>query len=299
MSARGVNSQAITGWNLLGASVSVVLLLMLLLPAAVLFASTSLGELKQGLADPLFGSAFLLSVKTSLWSLGLTLLTATPLAWWLARSSGGCSRTVALVVNLPIVMPPAVVGVALLATFGRRGVLGATLDEVGLSLAFSQSAVVIAQLVVSAPFYIQAAATAFRKVDPELLSVARSLGATAAVAWVRVAVPIALPGLIAGASLCWARALGEFGATLLFAGNLRGVTQTLPLAIFSALESNVRLAVVFSLVLTALGGVLLVGLRAASWRLFTGGQRCAATRMAGETPVRDADPPGANESNNR
>jgi molybdate transport system permease protein len=134
--------------------------------------------------------------------------------------------------------------------------------------------VLLAQIVVSAPFYVQAAANAFRRVDIDVLIVARTLGASPNAAFFRVAVPIALPGLVVGMSLAWARALGEFGATLLFAGNLSGRTQTMPLAILTALESDVQLAVVFSLVLAAMGGLVLVGLRLApsAWASFAGGR---------------------------
>src|SRR5690606_27028473 len=133
-----------------------------------------------------------------------------------------------------------------------------------LRVPFTESAVILAQLVVSAPFFVQAAANAFRKVDADMMIVARTLGASQGSAFLRVAVPVALPGLVAGASLAWARALGEFGATLLFAGNMTGKTQTMPLAIYSALEADVRLAVVFSLVLAGVGVLLLAGIRVAT-----------------------------------
>ncbi len=191
----------------------------------------------------------------------MTLAGGVPLSWWLATSSTRVARVVEVLVELPIVVPPAVLGVALLQTWGRRGLLGPALDALGLSLPFTPSAVVVAQLVVSAPFFVQAAANGFRKIDPDLLTVARTLGASPSAAFVRVALPIAMPSLLVGASLAWARALGEFGATLLFAGNLPGQTQTMPLAIFSALESDVRVAVVLALLLAALGAALLLSLR--------------------------------------
>jgi molybdate transport system permease protein len=140
------------------------------------------------------------------------------------------------------------------------------LDGVGVEVAFTDRAVLLAQVSVSAPFFVQAAANAFRKVDLDTLIVARTLGASPGVTLSRVAVPVALPGLAVGASLAWARSLGEFGATLLFAGNLRGETQTMPLAIFTALQSDVELAVVFSLILAALAALLLLSLRLASTR---------------------------------
>jgi molybdate transport system permease protein len=248
----------IGAWALGGA-----LFALLLLPLVALLVSSSPADLAAGASSPLFGPALALSLRTTLLSLLLIVVTGTPLAWWLASSPSRLARAAEVVVELSIVIPPAVVGVALLRAFGRRGLLGPALEQVGVALPFTSAAVVVAQVVVAAPFYVQAAANAFRKVDLDLLIVARTLGATRTRAFARVAVPVALPGLIVGASLAWARALGEFGATLLFAGNFRGSTQTMPLAILSALESDVRVALAFSLVLVALGAVLLTALRLA------------------------------------
>ncbi len=257
--------------SLLGAALGLALLVALVLPLVALALSTSPDALAAGASHPLFAPALTLSLRTTLVSLALTVLTGTPLAWWLATSRSRAARVAELLVDLPIVIPPAVLGIALLQAFGRQGLLGPALASADLALPFTQAAVVLAQVVVSAPFYVQAAANAFRKVDPDTLVVARTLGASAPVAFLRVAVPIALPGLVVGASLAWARALGEFGATLLFAGNLPGTTQTMPLAIFAALERDVRLAVVFSLVLAAMGAGLLILLRLvpAAWRAWT------------------------------
>lgn len=229
---------------------------LLMVPLIALVTSTSFGDLGAGLGDASFAPALWLSLRTSLFSLAIIVLTGTPLAWWLASSSAKATRVVAVLVELPIVIPPAVIGVALLQAFGRRGLFGT-------SLAFTEGAVVVAQVVVAAPFFVQAAANAFRKVEPDMLIVARTLGASPTGAFLRVALPIARPGLVVGASLAWARALGEFGATLLFAGNMPGETQTMPLAIYAALESDVRVAVVFSLVLAAVGALVLIGLRLA------------------------------------
>ena len=239
------------------------LLVLLVLPLLVLIGSTSPDEVSAGLADPLFWPAFALSLRTTLISLVVVVATGTPVAWWLATTDGRTARLVEVAVDLPIVIPPAVVGVALLQTFGRSGLLGPPLEALGVRIPFTEVAVVLAQTVVAAPFYVQAAANAFRKVEGDLMTVARTLGASPRTAFFRVAVPVSMPGLVTGASLAWARALGEFGATLLFAGNMPGRTQTLPLAIFTALERDVGLAVVFSLVLAALGVLLLVGLRIA------------------------------------
>lgn len=234
------------------------LLAVLLLPLAALILGTAPADLVAGLRHPAVPAAMRLSLLTTAVSLTLVVALGTPLAWLLARRR---ARWVEVLIELPIVVPPAVIGVALLLAFGRDGPLGGWLADLGVSIPFTAAAVVLAQVVVSAPFYVQSAVAAFRTVDDDLLAVARSLGASPARAFFRVAVPIALPGLVGGAALGWARALGEFGATLLFAGNLPGRTQTLPLAVYTALESDVRAAQAVSLVLVAVGFVLLLALR--------------------------------------
>jgi len=242
---------------------------LLVLPFFALAIASSPSELADSVRDPLFVQALWLSARTTVVSVAIVIVTGTPLAWWLASTRGGWTRVVELLVDLPVVMPPAVVGIALLETFGRRGLLGGLLGTLGVQVPFTPLAVVLAQVVVSAPFYVEAAAAAFRRVDRDLLIVARTLGQSPSGAFLRVAVPLALPGLVGGAALSWARALGEFGATLLFAGNLPGTTQTMPLAIYMALESDVRVAVALSLVLGAVSVVLLFALRAApsAWAL--------------------------------
>ncbi|MFN3199443.1 MAG: molybdate ABC transporter permease subunit [Bradymonadia bacterium] len=253
---------------ILGTLLAVSLVGVLALPVVALALSSDSAHITAGLSHPLFAPALWLSVKTTLVSLAITIVTGTPLAWWLVTRRSPFVRATEIVVGLPVIIPPAVIGVALLQAFGRQGILGPTLSAWGLALPFTEAAVVTAQVVVSAPFFVQGAANAFRKVDPDLLVVARTLGASPTRAFFSVALPIALPGLLVGISMAWARALGEFGATLIFAGNLSGTTQTMPLAIFTALESDVRLAVVLSLALVAVGGALLLLLRGlpALWR---------------------------------
>ncbi len=234
---------------------------LLALPIVALALASRPSDVLEGLSHPLFLPSLALSARTSLLSLGFVVVLGTPLAWWLSNREGAPARLVELVVDLPIVLPPAVVGIALLRSFGRQGPLGSLLASFGVHLPFTTAAVVLAQVVVSAPFFVQTATSAFRRVDRDLLIVARTLGASASGAFLRVAVPMALPGLVGGAALAWARALGEFGATLLFAGNRPGTTQTMPLAIYTTLESDVRGAVALSLVLAATSVVLLFGLR--------------------------------------
>ena len=201
------------------------------------------------------------SGRTTLLSLLVVVVAGTPLGWWLAVGPRRLTRVVEIVVVLPIVIPPAVLGVALLQAFGRSGLIGPLLASLDLQVPFTTTAVVLTQVVVSAPFYVASAAIAFRRVDIDLVLVARTLGASPASAFFRVAVPVAATGLLGGAALAYARAIGEFGATLLFAGNLSGTTQTMPLAIYMALESDVRAALAISLLLTVIAVALLFAIR--------------------------------------
>lgn len=239
------------------------LLTVLLVPILALVISSSPSDLLAGVRHPLFVPALALSARTTLVSLVVVVVCGTPLAWWLANGPRRLTRVVEVLVVLPIVIPPAVLGVALLQAFGRSGAFGALLSELDLQIPFTTGAVVLAQIVVSAPFYVESAAIAFRRVDVDSLLVARTLGASAPTAFFRVAVPIAATGLLGGAALAYARSIGEFGATLLFAGNLSGTTQTMPLAIYMALESDVRAALAISLVLAAIAVVLLFAVRIA------------------------------------
>jgi molybdate transport system permease protein len=247
--------------QILLAAVGGVLALFLVLPLGGLIAATSWSELVAGLSRPLSLRALELSAFTTSLSLLLVVVFGTPLAWTLARSSTRGARAIETVLQLPIVVPPAVAGIALLFAFGRRSAFAAWLLPSGVSLPFTTAAVVMAEVFVSAPFFLQAAISAFRRVDSNLLIVARSLGASPARVFARIAVPLARPGLLAGGLMSWARSLGEFGATLMFAGNLEGRTQTLPLAIYTALESDLRAAQAISLLLLGFACVLLLLVR--------------------------------------
>jgi molybdate transport system permease protein len=205
--------------------------------------------------------ALRLSMETTAISIVLVVVGGTPLAWWLARSKWRSARWLETLLQLPVVIPPAVGGIALLLAFGRRGLFGPWLDRMGFAPTFNTIAVVMAQVFVSAPFYLHAATLAFSRLSPDLLAVARSLGASPPRLFFRVALPLARPALIGGAAMSWARALGEFGATLMFAGNMTGRTQTLPLAIYTALEIDVRTAQALSLLLVVFAFGLLLALR--------------------------------------
>jgi molybdate transport system permease protein len=249
------------GWSALAGVLSSGLLLLVLLPVAGLVLTSSPRELLRGLADPLVMPAVRLTVVTTTASLGLVVVCGTPLAWFLARRRDRAWRAVETIVQLPVVLPPAVAGVALLLAFGRRGLLGPVLASAGIGLPFTRAAVVIAETFVASPFYLQAAIAAFRRLDPDLVLVARTLGASRARVFFTVAIPVSNAGLAGGAAMSWARALGEFGATLMFAGNLTGRTQTLPLAIYTALETDLQTAQSLSVVLVAVAFGLLVATR--------------------------------------
>jgi molybdate transport system permease protein len=240
---------------------SATLAALLVVPFIALFFDGGPLAIVHGLRGGLTLPALRLSLITTTLSLAFIVLGGTALAWQLSGRSGRLARWLEIVLQLPVVMPPAVGGIALLLAFGRRGVLGGWLDRAGLSPAFSMGAVVIAQVFVAAPFYLQAAITAFRGLDPNLLAVARSLGAAPPRVFFKVVLPLAKPALLSGLAMSWARALGEFGATLMFAGNLAGRTQTLPLAIYTALEIDPRNAQALSIVLVVFAFALLFLLR--------------------------------------
>jgi molybdate transport system permease protein len=243
-----------------------LLLLLVLLPIAGLLFGSSMRTLLRGLGDPLVGPAVRLTLATTIASLIVIVGCGTPLAWAIARGRGDFWRLLETVIELPVVLPPAVAGVALLLAFGRRGLLGPGLATFGIGLPFSSAAVVLAQSFVAAPFYVQAAVAAFRRLDADQVLVARTLGASWPRVFFTVALPLSWPALGGGAALSWARALGEFGATLMFAGNQIGRTQTLPLAIYTALESDLQTAQSLSLILVAVAFALLVGIRAGARR---------------------------------
>ena len=244
-------------WSATGGLLSSLLVLLIGLPLAGLLFSSSPAQILRGLRDPLVLPALRLTLLTTTASLALILATGTPLAWVLARRQGRAFRVAETLLRLPVVLPPAVAGVALLLALGRRGLLGPSLGAIGVGLPFTTAAVVLAQSFVAAPFYVQAAVGAFRRLDPDLLLVARTLGASPPRVFFTVAIPLAWSGLASGAAMSWARALGEFGATLMFAGNLVGRTETLPLAIYTALESDLQTAQSLSIVLLVMAAGLL------------------------------------------
>jgi molybdate transport system permease protein len=235
----------------------------LLLPIVAIFSRVPPGKLVAQLSHPVVRDALVLTLKTSAIAQALVLLFGTPAAYLLAtRRFRGRSLAIVLV-ELPLVLPPAVAGIGLIAAFGRLGLLGGTLDGLGIRLGLTQAAVVIAVAYVSSPFYIRQAIAAFEEVDPDLVAASRTLGAGRARTFFRVVLPLSRRGLAAGEALSFARGLGEFGATIMFAGSLQGVTQTLPLAIYSEFDLDFTTALAMSALLVVVSGALLVALRLA------------------------------------
>jgi molybdate transport system permease protein len=236
--------------------------LFFLLPLAGLLWRAPWRDLASDLASSEARTALRLSLQTSLLATALALVFGVPLAWVLARVEFPGRRVLRALTVLPMVLPPVVGGVALLFAFGRRGLVGQYLDRwFGLTLPFTTPGAVLAATFVAMPFLVITAEAAFRALDQRYEDAARTLGAGRWTVFRRVTLPLCGPALAAGAVLCWARALGEFGATITFAGNFPGTTQTMPLAVYLALETRPELAITLSLVLLVVSLAVLVGLR--------------------------------------
>lgn len=246
------------------AAITVFVVLLGLPLAALVGRAVQMDALLPAVRNPVVVAALRLSLVTSLASLGLALAIGTPLAYALARIPFRGRGLVDALVEVPIVLPPAVAGIALLMAFGRQGLMGAPLATWGISLAFTPWAVVLAQCFVAIPFYVRTARTGFAGVDRDLELAAYVDGASPWAAFWHVTVPLALPSLLAGSVLCWARALGEFGATIMFAGSFRGRTQTMPLAIYASLETDLGAALALGTLLVAISVLVLAALRYAT-----------------------------------
>jgi molybdate transport system permease protein len=216
------------------------------LPLISLLLWTVSEESWRAMAAPEARDALLLSIRTTFISMLVIVLVGTPAAYVLARASFPGKRVLDTLIDLPAVLPPSAAGIALLLAFGRLGLVGQYLHAFGITISFTTAAVVIAEVFVAAHFYVRQAAVGFARVRRDVEEAAMVDGAGRFSVFFRVTVPLAAPALIAGAVMAWARALGEFGGTIIFAGSFRGVTQTIPLAIFAALESNFDAAVALS-----------------------------------------------------
>jgi molybdate transport system permease protein len=239
-----------------------VLLLFLLLPLAAIFIKVlPQDDLRGYLNRPIVTEALRLSFVTTAISLAVILVVGTPAALLLARRRFPGRDVIDTLLDLPMVLPPAVAGIALLMTFGRQGLLGGTLDALGLEIAFTTAAVVLAQIFVATPFYVKSAKAGFEAVDQDLERVSATLGRSRLQTFLTVTVPLARPALLGGAVMAWARALGEFGATIMFAGNTLGRTQTMPLAIYTALTDDTTAALVLAAVLVVLSFAVLLSFK--------------------------------------
>jgi len=236
---------------------SLPMLVFLVLPLIALVLRIPLAQLLANLANPEVSQAISLSMITTTLTVLLTLLLGTPVAYLLARRRFRGHTALDTLIDLPMVLPPSVAGIALLVAFGRRGLLGQYLSVVGIELAFTSTAVVLAQLFVAAPFYIKAAAAGFAAIDRELEQAAALDGASPRQVFRYVTGPLAWTSLFGGAVMTWARALGEFGATIIFAGNFPGRTQTMPLAIYQGFEQELNVALTLAVMLLAVSFAVL------------------------------------------
>ncbi|HEX4720724.1 MAG TPA: ABC transporter permease [Thermoleophilaceae bacterium] len=252
-------------WFFAGLVVALALtLLFLFLPVLAIFLNTSPGKLVSSLGDTSSTDALRLSLECSLTAVAIIVAVGTPAAYLLATRSFPGRSVCVTVVELPLVLPPAVAGIGLLAALGPHGILGSLIEDTGIQLVFATAGVIVALTFVSAPFYIRQAQAAFEAADRNLLDASRTLGASEGRTWLRIAIPAARHGLAAGLALSFGRALGEFGATLMFAGSFQGVTQTAPLAIYQRFATDFTGALALSAVLVAVSGALLLGVKLVS-----------------------------------
>jgi molybdate transport system permease protein len=247
-----------------------VALSFLLLPLVALVTRVGPAELLDALGSEVARDALLVTLETTLVAQALILVVGTPAAYLIATRRFPGRSVVITLVELPLVLPPAVAGIGLLAAFGRLGLLGSTFEALGVSVAFTKVAVVLAVAFVAGPFYLRPAIAAFEGVDNDLRDAARTLGAGPWKAFRRVALPLASGGLAAGAALSFARGIGEFGATIMFAGSLQGVTQTLSLAIYEQFDVDFDTAIAIGVELVAVSAILLLTVKLVpGWRRST------------------------------
>ncbi len=260
--------------------VVVVVLAFLLLPIVALITYQPVSSLLDGFTAKVATDAILVSLKTNAIAFALMIAFGTPFAYVLARNRFRGRSVVLTLVEVPLALPPAVAGLGLLVAFGRLGLLGPTLGKLGINLAFTQAAVVIAVLFVASPFYLRGAIAAFEAIDGTLLDVAGTLGAGPLRRVLRVALPLASGGLGAAAAVAFARGLGEFGATILFAGSFQGTTQTLPLAVYSLFDANLDQAISIGVLLIIVSAAILFTSRllTRTWTFSTSTSRSRGVR---------------------
>ncbi len=255
-----------------------ILGMVVALPLAGLVLRVRPAAMLAQLATPEVQQALWLSLITSVTATAIALVLGLPMAALLASRSFPGKRILEILMDLPMVIPPTVAGFALLMAFGRAGVLGSTLTAFGITLPFSTAGVVLAQVFMSVPFLVGAARAGFAAVEPRYLEAASTLRAGEVYSYLRVRIPLALPSIMAGVGMCWARALGEFGATITFAGNMAGTTRTVPLDVYLLLQENLDAAATLSLLLVVMAAVLLTAMRQAGLGFF------ASPRAPGPAP---------------
>ena len=238
-----------------------VALTFLTLPIVAIFVNSSPGDLIASLGERGALDALWLSLRATAAAIAVILLVGTPAAYLLATRSFRGKAIVLTLIELPLVLPPAAAGIALLAALGPSGILGGAIEAAGIQLSFATAGVVVALTFVSSPFYVRQAMAAFGAVDRTLLDASRTLGASEARGFLRVMIPVALPGLATGTALAVGRSLGEFGATLMFAGSFQGITQTVPLAIYDRLSTDFDSALALSAVLVAVSAAILLSVK--------------------------------------
>jgi molybdate transport system permease protein len=265
-------------WEIGAALAAATLFILLGLPLLSLLIRVAPGELLHRLGTPVVQQALRLSLLTSVLATLIVVALGLPAAYLLATKQFRGKRMLEVLVDLPMVLPPTVAGVGLLLAFGRAGLAGRALASFGVSVPFTTLAVVLAEMFVAAPFFVSATVAGLREVESRYVDAAATLRAHPSYAFRHVVLPLALPSVLAGAAMTWARALGEFGATIMFAGNLPGKTQTLPLAVYMALETDLQAAVVLSVILLVLSFTLLLALRLAPW-----GRRAVRIGAAGDS----------------
>jgi molybdate transport system permease protein len=244
-----------------------VTLAFLAIPIVALFTQVPLGDVPDLLGQPAVRDALAVTARTNAVANVLILAFGTPTAWFIARRQFPGRALVVTLIELPLVLPPAVAGIGLLAAVGAGGLFGGALRDAGIVLPFTEWAVVLAIVFVASPFYVRQAISAFESVDPNLTDAARTLGAGPGRTFWRIGLPLAAGGLLAGWVLAFARGIGEFGATIIFAGSVRGETQTLTLTIYEQLESSLDVALAIGVLLVVLsGGVLLSYKILSTWR---------------------------------
>ena len=257
--------------GMLGGGCGALYALFIGLPvAALLVRAGQQGGFMEAVSGDLAVTALRLSLYTSAIAIGVVVAVGTPFAYWLARSGHWAARLIDGLVELPIVLPPVVAGVAMLMAFGRNGVVGPLLYGAGINIPFTTLAVVFAQIFVAAPFYIRAAKIGFQSVARDYEDLSLTLGVSPLRTFARTTLPLAAPAIVTGLGLAWARALSEFGATIMFAGNLMGETQTMPLAIMTAMETSLDSALALSVLLLAVSALLLAALALFTRRRWTG-----------------------------